>query len=96
MTQTMNELRDDFAVDPTTGYIYKKPGYNPIEPTTGANTTMSDAARKLMDENPGMTADEALKWAKADAGIQDNAGYPTGVDPAAFMYPTGANPYGTQ
>lgn len=42
-----------------------------------------------------MTADEALKWAKADAGIEDNAGYPTGVDPSQFMYPTGANmPYG--
>ena len=95
MTQTMNALRDDFAVDPTTGYIHKKPGYNPIIPTSGANTTMSDAARKLMDENPGMTADEALKWAKADAGIEDNAGYPTGVDPSQFMYPTGANmPYG--
>lgn len=90
MTQTMNALRDDFAVDPTTGYIYKKPGYNPITPTTGTSTTVSDAAKDLMTKNPGMEWKDALALAKADAGIQDNAGYPQGVDASQFMYPTGA------
>ena len=62
----MNELRDDFAVDPTTGYIYMKPGYDPLTPTDGSQSKVTDAARKLMQENPGITFEEALKGAKAD------------------------------
>tara|TARA_R110002020_G_scaffold29571_1_gene93197 strand:+ start:1477 stop:4092 length:2616 start_codon:yes stop_codon:yes gene_type:complete len=96
MTQTMNEMRDDYAVDPTTGYIHKKPGFNKIDPTTANTTTVSDAAAKLMRLNPGMDWAQATKLAKADAGIPD----PTdatltqaGIDAQNFAYP---GQYGSQ
>lgn len=95
-TQTMNELRDDFAVDPTTGYIYMKPGYDPLTPTDGSQSKVTDAARKLMQENPGITFEEALKGAKADAGITDQteqAFKGAGMDYSQFMYP---GMYGSQ
>ncbi len=90
MTQTMNEQRENFAVDPTTGFLYKKPGYDPMAPTNAQKTLVSDAARKLMSENPSLSSKDALDWAKADAGIvdtQEEAAKGAGVDYSQFMYP---------
>ena len=96
MTQTMNEQREQFAVDPTTGFIYKKPGYDPMTATNAQTTKVSDAARKLMDENPSLKPEAALQWAKADAGIvdqQEQALQGAGMDYSQFMYP---GMYGSQ
>jgi len=84
-TQSLNAMHDDFAVDPTTGFTYKKDTYGRIDPKS-PSTAMSNSARKIMRENPGMEAGDALKWAKADAGISDPE-YPAGVNPAAYSYP---------
>lgn len=89
-TQTMNELRDDFAVDPTTGFISKKPGYDPLAPTDAGQNSLSNKAAQIKDKYAGMTWEEARRLAKGDLGIPDNtdqtlnqAGYNT----QAFQYP---------
>ena len=89
-TQTMNELRDDFAVDPTTGFISKKPGYNPLAPTDAGQNNLSDKAAQIKNKYAGMTWEEARRLAKGDLGMPDNtdqtlnqAGYNT----QAFQYP---------
>lgn len=84
MTQTMNSMRDDFAVDPVTGYTYEKDNYRRIEPSTGQGDSLYANYQKIMTENPGMDGETARKLAKDMAGIPE---YPAGVNPAAYMYP---------
>jgi len=89
MTQTMNALRDDFAVDPTTGYIHKKPGYNPLEATTPQGDQLYAKFQQVRDENPGMDDKVAMDLAKSMAGLPtDNL--PNQVNAQQFMYPAGA------
>ena len=90
MTQTMNAMRDDFAVDPTTGYIHKKPGFNKINPTNANTASISDATQKLMNNNAGLDWATAYKLAKADAGMPDDTDATlaqAGKDANAFRYP---------
>jgi hypothetical protein len=79
-----NAQTDDFGIDPTTGYMYKKNTNRPILPGTGASDQLYANYKKIMTENPGMDSESARKLAKDMAGIPE---YPTGVNPAAYMYP---------
>jgi hypothetical protein len=89
MTQTMNALRDDFAVDPTTGYIHKKPGYNPLAPTTPQGDQLYAKFQQVRDENPGMDDKVAMDLAKSMAGLP-TGNLPNQVNAQQFMYPAGA------
>jgi hypothetical protein len=89
MTQTMNALRDDFAVDPTTGYIHKKPGYNPLEPSTAQGDQLYKTFQTVKTENPGMDDKVAMDLAKSMAGMP-TGDLPNQVNAQQFMYPGGA------
>ena len=80
MTQTMNQLRDDYAVDPTTGYIYKKPGFNEIEATTAQGDQLYKTFQTVKTENPGMEDKAALDLAKSMNGMP-TADLPNQVNP---------------
>lgn len=89
-TQSMNELRDDYYVDPTTGFINMKPGYNPITPTNANTNSLSDKAAQIKDKYAGMTWEEARRLAKGDLGIPDNTDQTlsqAGYNAQAFQYP---------
>ena len=89
MTQTMNALRDDFAVDPTTGYIHKKPGYNPLEPSTAQGDQLYKTFQTVKTENPGMDDKVAMDLAKGMSGMP-TGDLPNQVNAQQFMYPGGA------
>ena len=88
MTQSMNIMRDDWRVDPRTGFTSRK--YNPTEldgiPPSPKSTF--DIASGYKYDNPDMTWTEAEKFARADKGSatpEMPEGY---INPgAAYGYP---------
>jgi len=90
MTQSMNIMRDDWRVDPRTGFTERK--YNPVQITPKNpvnNNSTFDLAKEYQSSVAGMTWPEATALAKADLG-QSNAvqDMPEGyVNPAAYGYP---------
>lgn len=84
-TQTMNEMRPDFNVDPVTGFTESNIQYDEPDGSPQSDSGVLDRAKKYKKENPDMSWDEAHKFAKSDMGIPEKP--PVGVDPAAYMYP---------
>ena len=90
MTQSMNIMRDDWRVDPRTGFTERK--FNPVQITPKNpvnNNSTFDLAKEYQSSVAGMTWPEATALAKADLG-QSNAvqDMPEGyVNPAAYGYP---------
>ena len=90
MTQSMNIMRDDWRVDPRTGFTQRK--FNPVQITaknSANNNSTFDLAKDYKDSVAGMEWPEAISLAKADLG-QSNAvqDIPEGyVNPAAYGYP---------
>lgn len=89
-TQVMNSMRDDYFVDPRTGYLHFRDVPDEIEPDFTSKTLYSDQAAALMRKHPG------LEWKDAAKLVKLNAGYPVtdeddlpGVNSAAYMYPGG-------
>jgi len=85
-TQTMNAMSNDFAVDPVTGFTYKKNTKGIIEPLNNNNSDAGAYAAMLKNKHPDMTWEDAARFAKIERGIPDTT-YPPGVNPAAYMYP---------
>jgi len=77
-TQNLNLMSDQFSIDPTTGFKTFTGDNRPIDPAQ-QGTALTDLATTIKNENAGMTYDEALKWAKANKGIQTPQ-LPTGVN----------------
>jgi hypothetical protein len=73
--QAVNLRTPNYKINP---YTMNYSGFMPtgdIGPTQGSSTTLTDNAVSIQRQNPGMTYGEALAYAKADAGIQDNSNY---------------------
>lgn len=85
-TQTMNSMNDNFKTDPTTGYLQFTPDGRRILPTQSNDDRISRAALAYQRNNAGMSYDQALKYAKADAGIMDGSKL-AGVDYESLGYP---------
>lgn len=91
-TQTMNELRDDFNVDPVTGYTYKSSGYRPIIPKDAQPYDLAARTNALVSAIPGITPDKAAAIAMRErAGQTSPTGF-SGLDPTELGpgYPGGA------
>jgi hypothetical protein len=86
MTQTMNELHDQYNVDPVRGYTYMGPGRDLVAKDV-SNKDISKVANDLMGSIPGLDAKDALAAAQKQLGYSPTKG--TGVDPQQFMYPGG-------
>jgi hypothetical protein len=85
-TQAMNTLYPQYYVDPRTGGTMHHTGVERrLSPTQQQTKGVSDAALAMKNANPEMTYDEALKYAKTNAGIP--TGQPAGINPAQFAYP---------
>ena len=89
MTQSMNIMRDDWWVDPRTGFTRRKFNPTQITPKSSQSTSMYDVAEGYKHDNPGMTWAEATALAKADQpGANAIPNVPEGyVNPAAYGYP---------
>ena len=89
MAQATNTMYPDYQVDPMSGgFLNFNPSGRPITPTNASTTGVADQAINIQSQNPGMTFDEALKYANANAGIAQSP--PQGnnyVNPANFAYP---------
>ena len=85
-TQTMNSLRDDFAVDPVTGFTYKKFNSRPILPGSGQQTSIADSIADLKSQYPDMSWEDATRIAKINKGLSSEDSS-MGVNPAAYQYP---------
>jgi len=73
--QAVNMRTPNYKINP---YTMNYSGFMPtgnINPTQGSTKTVTDNAVSIQRQNPGMTYGEALAYAKADAGIQDNSNY---------------------
>jgi len=68
-TQNLNLMSDQFSIDPLTGFKTFTGDNRDIDPAQ-QGTALTDLATTIKNENAGMTYDEALKWAKANKGIQ--------------------------
>lgn len=71
--QALNMRTRNYQIDP---YTMDYTGFIPtgdITPTAGTNTQLTDRAKDIQNESPGMTYTEALAYAKAEAGITDNS-----------------------
>jgi len=99
-TQAMNALYPQYYVDPRTGGTMHHTGVQRrLSPTQQQSKGVSNAALAMKRSNPEMTYDEALKYAKTNAGMP--TGYPSNINPAQFAYPGAMpqmpmNPYGAQ
>lgn len=71
ITQTMNEMRDDFAVDPGNGFTYKKSGQRDL-PQSQTNRAVSKRAIELKGQYGDMTWPQAQEMATADLGLPSN------------------------
>ncbi len=81
-TQALNELYPQYQVDPRTGGFMNFTKGRDLDASQANNTSFSNTARSIMDENPGMEWRDAIALAKGDMGMPDNS--PVGVDPAYF------------
>ena len=80
-TQTMNELRDDFNVDPVTGYTYKSSGYRPIIPKNTQQNDLAARTNQLVSAIPGLTPDRAAAIAMREKGSAPSPTNYMGMDP---------------
>jgi len=79
-TQTMNEMTDNFSVDPRTGYTYKT--YDrPVTPKNANQQDLSVRATALMHSIPGLSADRAAQIAMKERGTPLSPTGMTGIDP---------------
>lgn len=67
-TQTMNSLRDDFAVDPRTGFTQKKNTHPDFLPSNGNQQSIVDIAAGYKEQYPDLEWDTALKYAAQAQG----------------------------
>jgi hypothetical protein len=90
--QVMNQMYDQYNIDPATGGFMQFTHGRPIEPKQSNPTGVMDKAASYKRMNPGWDDSAYIQAAKADAGIKDPyPGY--GVNPAQFAYPGGASGY---
>lgn len=69
--QAMNMRTPNYQMNP---FTMDYSGFIPtgdIEPTQGGNATITDRAKAIQNESPGMTYAEALQYAKAEQGIDN-------------------------
>lgn len=85
-TANLNDLYDQYKIDPLSGGRIKWTHGRPItaeESDTDVISKINSATAKLMEQNPGLTRDEALKTA---TGIVTGGGKGSSMyDPAAIM-----------
>lgn len=86
MTQTLNALHDNYAVDPKTGYIQFTGDTRSLEPSNDSQSTFENNVFAIKNKYPDITWDQAVKIAKGNSGIYDQD-YPPGVDPSMWEYP---------
>jgi hypothetical protein len=88
--QTMNQLYPQYNVDPSSGGMMNFTQGRDLKPTQPNTTGVADQAIGIQRQNPGMTYDEALKYANANAGVAQgppaNSNY---MNPSQFAYPGG-------
>ncbi len=88
-TQTLNQLYDQYQVDPTTGgFMYFTDG-RPVTPTQANKTGVMDKFQEYKRLNPGVDDSTIYKMAAADLGVPQVPGSQFGVDPSEFAYPMG-------
>lgn len=93
-TQTMNQLYDQYMVDPASGGFLHFTNGKPVTPKKANTTGIMDRAAEYKRLNPGWDDNSYIQAAKADAGIKDEYPWPGyGVNPASFAYP-GSIPQG--
>lgn len=86
-TQAMNQMYDQYAVDPSTGGFINFTHGKPITPKKANPTGVMERAAEYKRMNPGWDDNAYIQAAKADAGIKDS--FPPGINPAEFAYPGG-------
>ncbi len=73
--QALNMMYPNYRLDPFSMDYAGFTSSGDITPTQGSTKSVTDNAIEIQSLNPGMTYAEALAYAKADAGIQDNSNY---------------------
>ena len=78
--QIMNEMSDNFMVDPRTGYL-SKTWDRTLIPKNANQPTISDRYNDLMESMPGVSPDVLARIAAKQNGITTSPTQFTGVDP---------------
>jgi len=84
-TQALNELYDNYWVDPKTGYLQFYPGRRDIKPSDDNMLSFEDEVTNIKGRNPEMSWQHAINIAKANRGHYSD--YPTGLNAGQFAYP---------
>ena len=79
-TQTMNEMTDNFSVDPRTGFTYKTHNRD-VTPKNANQQDLYDLAKSYKRESPDMDWRSAVTLAKNSKGIPESPTGYSGMDP---------------
>jgi hypothetical protein len=92
--QMVNEMSDNFAIDPRTGFL-NKTWDRPVNPKTANQPDISERYNNLMTSMPGVSPDVLARIAAKQSGISTSPTQFTGVDPNVLNmgYPAGTGGY---
>jgi len=89
-TDAINEMSDQFAVDPRTGFVNRTGVNRALIPKNANQQDLAYRANQLLEAIPGLSKDAALAQANKEKNPQQySPSGGMGVDPSAFAYPPG-------